>query len=169
HDRDSLPGPSLERDVLDRVLPSLIGEGDVVKRDPALRAADVDRVGRLLDLGFLVEQRHHDAQEDELLVKVADHVADRLERDVDRRYVREQDEQLTGGDLPVYDVQCPEAEHERSSRCGRGRYAEREERLADGQRDAGVHGGLALGAETPELEAYAPERDDQYELVQSLV
>ena len=82
-----------------------------------------------------------------MLVEASHRSGDRLERLVDGGDVAEQDDEGADRDVAAEDGGEAEAEDERRSKRRRGLDAEGEPRLADGQLDPLVDGGLALVSE----------------------
>ena len=56
HERQGLPRWHVQRDVLERRMLAVVGEGHVVELDLAAQALELDRVRRVADLRLLVEQ-----------------------------------------------------------------------------------------------------------------
>ena len=104
-----------------------------------------------------------------MLVEASHRSGDRLERLVDGGDVAEQDDEGADRDVAAEDGGEAEAEDERRSKRRRGLDAEGEPRLADGQLDPLVDGGLALVSEPLELVRLAPERDDHPQHAHRLV
>ena len=160
HDGDDLARCDVERDVGQRVGAPRVLEVHALEAHSAGRPSDRHRLERFPHdrLGVEDVKRHPKAHE--VVLQGADRIADRLQRFVDGGDVGQHDEELAGRDCALDGMVRTDANYHGRADAGRRGHRQREERLTDGDVDAGVDRAGRFRPEALHLVVLALERRD---------